>query len=467
MERFDILAIGGGTAGLVTAAGAAGLGARAALVERDRLGGECLWNGCVPSKALLAAARAVRDARRAGELGIDVGEARVDFPRVMARVREVQARIEPHDSPERFRRLGVEVVAGTARFVGDRVVAVGDRRLSARHVVIATGSRPALPTIAGIDQVPFLTNESIFDLERLPRSLVVIGGGAVGLELAQAFALLGCRTTVVEAGPTVLAGEEPELTALLAASLAADGVTIFTGAPATGVARRDDLVLVRAGGTDVEAEHLLVASGRRPALEGLELQAAGVASSPDGIIVDRRLSTTARGIWAAGDVVGPLRFTHVADYQARLVLRNALFPFHASADYTAVPRVVYTEPALARVGATEAEARARHGDGVTVWRRPFADLDRAIADGRTEGLVKLVADRRGRLLGASILGHAAGTMIAELALAMRHGLTLARIAQTVHPYPTYPEAVKQAAELQRRARLTGLTAALVRRLVRR
>ncbi len=467
VESYDVLAIGGGAAGLVVAAGAAGLGARAALVERDRLGGECLWTGCIPSKALLAAARAVRDARHADRLGVRVGDVAVDFPRVMARVRQAQARLQPHDSPERFRALGVEVVAGNARFVGEGTIAVDERRIVARHVVIATGSSPQVPPIPGIGSVPYLTNETVFTLERLPLSLLVIGGGSVGLELAQAFALLGSRVSVVESTPSVLPHEDAEMVALLAASLAADGVELHAGVSATLVGPGPDGVVVEAGGKRLRAERLLVAAGRRPRVEGLELGATGVELGSDGIAVDRRLRTTAPGVWAAGDVVGPLRFTHVADYQARLVLRNALFPLSTAVDYTAIPRVIYTEPELARVGLTEAEAREAHGDGVRVWRRPFADADRAVADDRTDGLVKLVADRKGRLLGAHVLGHGAGNIIAELALAMRHGLTLARIAETVHPYPTYPEAVKQAAELQQRSRLAGLTASVVRRLVRR
>ncbi len=467
MEDFDVLAIGGGAAGLVTAAGAAGLGARAALVEKERLGGDCLWSGCIPSKALLAAARAARDARRSARLGVGVTDVQVDFPRVMARVREAQARIEPQDSPERFRALGVEVVLAPARFLDENRVSVDGRILSARHIVVATGSRPAAPVIPGLSSVPYLTNETIFNLERLPASLVVLGGGSVGLELGQALALLGSDVTVIEGNERVLPAEDPELTTLLRASLEADGVRILTGAPATRVTAAPGEVIVEAGGAQVHGERLLVATGRRPAVEGLELHAAGIELDRDGIRVDRHLRTTTHGIWAAGDVVGPLRFTHVADYQARLVLRNALFPFPSRTDYMAVPRVVYTDPELARVGLTEAEARERHGDRVRVWRRPFAFADRAIADDRTEGLVKLIADARGRLLGAHILAPGAGNMIGELVLALRHGITLAQIAETIHPYPTYPEAVKQAAELQQRARLTGLAGKLVRWLARR
>jgi pyruvate/2-oxoglutarate dehydrogenase complex dihydrolipoamide dehydrogenase (E3) component len=467
MERYEVLAIGGGAAGLVVAAGAAGMGARAALVEVDRLGGERLWSGCVPSKALLAAARAVRDARRAERLGVDVGPLTVDYPRVMARVRDAQTRIQPNSSPDHLRALGVEVVEGTARFVGEDRVSVDGRLLTARHVVIATGSRPAVPPIPGLQDVPFLTNETVFDLERVPNSLLVLGGGAIGLELGQALALLGCQVTVVEVAPQILPEEDPELTALLRSSLEADGLRIVTRAALSRVTATAGGVSLEAGAGPLRAERLLVATGRRPAVEGLELSAAGVELARDGIRVDRSLRTTAPGIWAAGDAVGPLRYTHVASYQARLALRNALLPFRRHADYSAVPRVVYTEPGLARVGLTEPEARERYGDGIRVWCRAFADGDRAIVDERTEGLVKLIASRRGRLLGAHVLAHEAATMIQELVLAMHHGIGLAGLAGAIHPYPTYPETILQAAELGARSGFAGSLGRAVRRAVSR
>ena len=466
MDDFDVLAFGGGTAGLVVAAGAAGLGARAGLIEMDRLGGESLWSGCIPSKALLASARAVREARRASRLGIDVGPVTVDFPRVMARVRDAQVRLQPNASPERYRSLGVEVIAGAARFLdADRVV-VDSRHISARHVVIATGSRPAVPSIPGLASVPYLTNETVFNLEHLPASIIVLGGGPNGLELGQALGLLGCTVTVVEAAAHILPGEDEELAALLHASLEGDGIRILTGSPPIRVDPAPRAVTVQIGGQRVEAERLLVVSGRAPCVDGLELETAGVDVGPDGIRVDRQLRTTAAGIWAAGDVVGPLRFTHVAEYQARLVLRNALFPFSARAEYGTVPRVMYTEPEIARVGLTEAEARLRYGEEVRVWRSHFADADRAVTDDRTEGLVKLVADGRGRLLGAHLLGYGAGSLIGELVLAMRRGIRLGHIAETIHPYPTYPEAVRNAAELQRESRREGLLVRALRRLRR-
>ena len=477
MTPYDLVVVGGGAAGLVTSAGAAGLGARVALVERERMGGECLWTGCVPSKALLAAAAAAHDAHAASRFGVDAGPVRPDFARVMAWVHGAQRRIAPHDSPERFRALGVDVIAGTARFTGERTLRVdgagAERTLAAKRVVLATGSRPAIPEVAGLDHVPYHTNETIFALDRQPASLLVLGGGPIGLELAQAFARLGTRVRVLEAGARLLPQEDEELVALLRARLEGEGVAIHTRTTAERVSRdgRGDGVRLEARGPDGQtswtADALLVATGRRPNLDMLDLARGGVAVRDGALVVDDRLRTTARGVWAIGDLVGPLRFTHVADYQARLVVRNAFFPGAARVDYRAVPWAIFTDPELAHVGLTEAEARARHGDRVRVWRRELAALDRAVADGTDTGLVKLVTDPRGRILGGHVLGRAAASLIAEIALAMRHGIGAAALATTVHAYPTYPEAVRQAAEGYYKSRFTGVAKTVAGWLVRR
>lgn len=460
MTTYDLIAVGGGTAGLVTAAGGAGLGARVALVERDRLGGECLWTGCVPSKALLACAKAAAQVRRAERFGVRARDVEVDFMAALRWVKEAQRRIEPHDSPDRFRGLGVDVVAGEARFVDARTIAVDGRQLRAKQIVIATGTRAAVPPIPGLESVPFLTNETVFDLDRQPRTLLVLGAGPIGLEMAQAFTRLGTPATVIEATPTLLPREDEELAAALGAALRADGVDIRLGLKATGVRREGGEVVLACEGpdgtrTELRADALLVATGRRSNVEALELERAGVATDRGDVRVDERLRTTADGIWAAGDVTGGLRFTHVADYEARLVLRNALFPLSSKRDYSAVPWVTFTDPELAHVGLTEREARERHGDGIGVWRRPFDDVDRAIADDETAGMVKLITDAKGRIVGGHVLGHAAGSMIAEVTLAMRHGLTAGQLAAAIHAYPTYPEALKQAAEQRLKARFTG------------
>lgn len=464
---YDLIAVGGGTAGLVTAAGGAGLGARVALVERHRLGGECLWTGCVPSKALLACARAAADARSAGALGVNASAIAIDFEQVMKHVRRAQLAIEPHDSPERFRGLGVDVIHGTARFVGERTLRVDERTISGRHIVIATGSRPAIPPIAGLDTVRFHTNETIFEIAELPASLAVLGGGAAGVELAQAFALLGSRVTVLEAADRILPREDAELVGMLASELVHAGITVKAGAQVQRVERAGAEIRLHMAGETVSADALLVATSRESILDTMDLSVGGVASTDRALELDSRLRTTARNVWAAGDVTGGPRFTHVADYQARLVLRNALFPFSASANYDVVPRVTYSIPELASVGLTADEARRRLGAGIRVFSRGFHDLDRAVADGRTTGLLKIVTNARGRILGGHVLGYHASTMIAEIALAMRERIPLSRLAATLHAYPTYAEAVKHSADAFMRSRFTGFAVTAANWLVRR
>lgn len=480
MAKYDVIAVGGGTAGLVTAAGSAGLGARVALVERERLGGECLWTGCVPSKALLAAARVAAGARDGQRFGVRTRDVDADLGGALEWVRAVQQRIAPHDSPERFQGLGVDVIQGEARFTGERTLTVGGRTLTARHIVLATGSDPAIPPIPGLDAVPYHTNETIFTIGALPSTLLVLGGGAIGLEMAQAFARFGSRVHVVDTASRLLPHEDQELAELLTARLSADGVQLHLGESATQVARRGGggavrltLVPCGSGPAAATASHtldgdaLLVATGRTARLEALELARGGVEGGAQGITVDAALRTTARGVWAAGDCVGPLRFTHVADFQARLVIRNALFPFTRKADYAVVPWVTFTDPELAHVGLTESEARERYGDRVRVWRRPFAEVDRAVTDGETTGLVKLVTTLHGRILGGHVLGHGAGSLIGEIALAMKHGISASALGNTLHPYPTYPEAIRQAAELYTRSRFTGPVKAVARWFARR
>jgi pyruvate/2-oxoglutarate dehydrogenase complex dihydrolipoamide dehydrogenase (E3) component len=472
VAEHDLIVIGGGTAGLVTSAGAAGIGARVALIEQDRLGGECLWTGCVPSKALIACARAAHGVYTARRFGVDVPAVGVDFGRVMQWVHEAQRRIEPHDSPERFRSLGVEVVRGTARFVGERTLRVDGRVMSAKRVVIATGSKPAVPPIDGLSDVPFFTNETIFSLERQPETLLVLGAGPIGLELAQAFARLGTTVRVLEAAPQLLPREDEELAGLLGGQLAAEEVEILLDTTVTRVSREGRTMRLsarRGDGTPVmvEGDTLLVATGRVSNVALLETENAGVETGKSGVVVDERLRTTGGGVWAAGDVTGGLRFTHVADYQARLVVRNAFFPLASKADYSAVPWVTFTEPELAHVGLTEREARERHGDGVRVWKRRFDDVDRAMADGEPHGMVKLVTDRKGKILGGHILGHGAGNLIGEVVLAMNHGIPAGKLGNTIHAYPTYPEAIKQAAEGYYKSRFRGPIRTIARWFARR
>lgn len=469
-EIFDLIAIGGGTAGLVSAAGAAYLGARVALVERERLGGDCLWTGCIPSKALIASARAAQLRRDAGLLGI-LGKARpVEFETVMTSMRAAREVVSHHDDPARFRAMGVEVVFGPAEFVGADTIRVGDRLLRARRIVIATGSHPALPSIPGLAESAPLTHLTFFDLTAAPASVAVIGAGPIGVELAQLLQRLGVPVLLLEMSPQILPKEDPPAAAVVRQALERDGVTVHTGVEIQSVVREAGASTVAWRGTDgiqhrVTVGQILVAAGRRPNIDGLGLERAGVAWTAKGITVDARLRTTAPGIWAAGDVSGGLQFTHVADYQARLVVRNALTPFRARADYRAVPWVTYADPEIARVGMTDAEA-ADARIAARAWRYDFADLDRAITDRRREGFVKLVATRRGRLLGATIVGAGAGELIVPVTLAIQRRLPLSALTSFVYPYPTMSEAVLRAANLSRREQLDSLAGRLLKRLVR-
>jgi len=444
----DICVIGGGSAGLTVAAGAAQMGARTVLVEKGRMGGDCLNYGCIPSKSLLAAAKVVRNARRAARFGIRLPPPEVDFQAVHDHVHEVIARIAPQDSVERFEGLGVIVLRSAARFVNPREVAAGPQRIRAKRFVVATGSRPLVPPIPGLETVPYLTNETVFDLTRLPEHLIVIGGGPIGCELGQAFRVLGSRVTVVDMA-SILPRDDPELVGVLRARLRADGVDLIESAKVVGVGRAGDgrLTVEIERGSDRQAvvgSALLLAAGRRPSLEGLGLEEAGVAFDRNGITVDARLRSTNRRVYAAGDVVGRYQFTHVAGHHAGVVLRNVLFRLPARAEARAVPWVTYCGPELAHVGLDEAAARQAHGE-IRILRWPFSENDRAQAERHTDGLVKVVTTARGRVLGASILGSQAGELIQPWTLAVAGKVKLKDLAQVIAPYPTLGEAGKRAA----------------------
>jgi pyruvate/2-oxoglutarate dehydrogenase complex dihydrolipoamide dehydrogenase (E3) component len=476
MTEFDIIAIGGGTAGLVTAAGSVSLGARTALVERARLGGDCLWTGCVPSKALISSARLAAGMREAAAFGLRPVDPAPDGRAVLESVRAVRARIEPHDDPARFRAMGVEVVEGEARFVNPHEIEVDGRRLRARKFVIATGSRAAVPPIQGLAEAGFYTHETAFDRDTIPASVIIVGAGAIGIEFAQAYRRLGVDVTVVELLDEILLKEDPELVARLREILERDGVRILTSHRVVSVDRgRGEERLagsdIRPGGGPtvavsvqgpgepqvLEADELLVATGRLPNIESLALERAGVEVGRQGVIVDERMRTSRKNIFAAGDVTGGLLFTHVADHEARTVVRNALFPFPGRISYQAIPWCTFTDPELAHVGLTEAEARERFGDGVRAYTYDLKDLDRAIAERAATGLIKLVTDRKGGLLGGHILAPSAGTMIMEVALAIRQGMRIGQLSSAVHPYPTMSEGVRRAADSYMRAKLNERT----------
>jgi pyruvate/2-oxoglutarate dehydrogenase complex dihydrolipoamide dehydrogenase (E3) component len=443
----DICVIGGGAGGLMVAAGASQMGASVVLIERGKMGGDCLNTGCVPSKALLAAAHAAHAVSQANRYGIVTERTTIDFQRVKQHIHETISRIAVNDSVERFTGLGVQVLPGSARFTGGNEVETNGVRIRARHFVIATGSSPAIPPIPGLDSTPYLTNETIFDLDHLPDHLIVVGGGPIGVELAQAFRRLGARVTIIEM-LTLLGGEDPELVDLLRTRLLDDGVTLHEGARVDRVARSDSGISLTFSKGDeavqVEGSHLLIATGRRPNIDALDLNAAGIEHSGDGIRVDRRLRTTNPRIYAIGDVTGGAQFTHRASYHASVVLKNALFHLPAKVDETALPRVTYTSPELASAGLSEDAAHRAHRN-IRVLRWPFAENDRAQAELETSGLIKVVTSNRGHILGVFIFGPKAGELIQPWLLAMSNRLKIGALASLIVPYPTLGEVSKRAA----------------------
>ncbi len=443
----DICVIGAGSAGLSIAAGASQMGAQTVLVERGRMGGDCLNYGCVPSKSLLAAAKAANAHRLARRMGVGGAPPEIDFQAVHDHVRRVIESIAPQDSVERFEAMGVTVVRTGARFTGPREVEAGDMRIRARRFVVATGSLPMVPPIPGLEALPYLTNETVFDLSELPGHLIILGGGPIGCELGQAFRRLGARVSLLEMA-SILPKDDPELVDILRTKLREDGMEILEGARVAGAEGSDKAVAVTVERDDetqrVSGSTLLIAAGRRPAVDDLDLQAAGNEFDRSGVKVDARLRTTNRRVYAAGDVVGSYQFTHMAGHHASVVIKNALFRLPARVETRAVPWVTYTDPELAHVGLSEDAARRAHGR-IRVLRSPFAENDRARAERRTDGLVKVIATPRGRILGASILGAHAGESIQPWILAVARRIGLSAMAGTIAPYPTLGEAGKRAA----------------------
>lgn len=421
------------------------MGARTVLIEAGKMGGDCLNTGCVPSKSLLAAAKAAHRIAEAARFGIATNAIKVDYRKVHAHVHGVMAAIAPHDSQERFEKLGCTVIRAHARFVDERTVEAGAGRIRARHFVVATGSRAAVPPIEGLGAAGFHTNESIFELTELPRHLIVVGGGPIGCELAQAFRRLGADVTVVDLGP-ILPKDDPEAASVVRQALLKDGITLIES---VGVERVDSNPtgpeLMLSDGRRIGGSHLLVAAGRVPNLEDLGLAAAGIEHDKKGIHVDRRLRTSNRRAFAVGDVARGLQFTHLASHHAGIVLRNALFRLPAKVDLRAFPWVTYTDPELAQVGKTESQAREEHGDRIRVLRATFGDNDRALAERDEAGFLKVIADRRGRLLGATMVGPEAGELIQLWALAMSSKLKIGSVAGLIAPYPTLGEISKAAA----------------------
>jgi pyruvate/2-oxoglutarate dehydrogenase complex dihydrolipoamide dehydrogenase (E3) component len=459
----DICVIGAGSGGLSVAAAAAAFGVSVVLIERRRMGGDCLNYGCVPSKALLAAAKRAEAVRRATPFGLTLQRHSVDFAKVHSHVHRVIAAIAPNDSKERFTGLGVRVIEGSARFSDARTVAVGDDiKVQARRFVIATGSSPRVPPIPGLADTPYLTNETVFDLAQCPEHLIVIGGGPTGLELAQAYRRLGAEVTVIEAA-TPLADEDPECAAIVLDQLAREGVAIRANAEILRVERGEKprLILSGPGGEEaIEGSHLLVASGREATVDGLALEAAGIKFEPGGILINKRLKTSNRRVYAIGDVTRGPRFTHVASYHASLVIRNALFGLPVRTTSQPIPWVIYTDPELAHVGMTEGQARRRRRIRVLRW--PYHENDRAQAERETRGHIKVVTTRGGRILGATIVGAQAGELITTWTLAVAGKLSIKTIAGMIMPYPTLSEIGKRAAIGYF---IPGLTSPWLRRII--
>lgn len=456
--EYDLCVIGGGSAGLVAAAGAAALGAKVVLVEKHKMGGDCLNYGCVPSKALLHSAKVAQTMRNAGDAAIDAHVPDVSLERVMQRVRSVIQTIEPNDSPERFRSLGVEVIFGAGRFTAPRAFEVDGRLLGARKYIIATGSRPAIPDIPGLQEVPYLTNETVFDLSEPVPCLIVLGGGPIGVELAQAFARLGSEVHLVDPKQHILRNEDPDMAQVVELRLREEGVALHLGETplrVEGEAGRLRMLTKQADGTEkwLEGTHLLVATGRRANVEQLGLEAAGVEVAHGRIVTDKRLRTANRAIYACGDVVGPYQFTHMAEHHAGIALRGALFHLPSKIEERVIPWCTFTDPELARVGLSETEAKAQ-GIAYQAYSFPFHEVDRAITDGQTTGLAKILTAPNGRLLGAAIVGPNAGELIHEYVLALSRNLKVGDLANVIHIYPTLAQINRRVANQQLKSKLT-------------
>ena len=459
--RYNLVVIGAGTAGLVTAAGAAGLGAKVALIERDLMGGDCLNVGCVPSKALISAARAIAATRSTTPMGIRVETPAVaDFPEVMRRLRRLRSEIAPNDSAARFASLGVDVFLGHGRFTGPDKIEVGGKTLRFARAVIATGARAAIPPVPGLAEAGVLTNETIFSLTELPPRFAVVGGGPIGCELAQAFARLGSQVTIIERSGQLLGREDADAAACVLASLRRDGVNVLLQTNVLRVESKGGIktIAVETPGTakrdSIDVDQILVAAGRTPNVADLNLERAGVQYNEKGVVVDDRLRTTNRKIFAAGDVCSPFKFTHAADFMARIVIQNSLFFGRARASSLTIPWCTYTSPEVAHVGLNEVSARDQQL-AIQTFVQPLSHIDRALLDGASEGFVKIhVKAGTDQILGATIVADHAGEMIGEIVLAMTNRIGLKRLASTIHPYPTVAEAIRKCGDQYNKTRLT-------------
>lgn len=449
-EFFDVVVIGGGTAGLVTASGCARLGRRVALIEKAELGGDCLWTGCVPTKALVASAKLAHRMRTAQRWGLPAHHPHLSPRAIMESMREARRITSRHDDPQKFRDLGIDVVVGEARLAGQNEVAVGERRLAAKDIVIATGSRTSVPPVEGLAEAGFIDHASFLDHDEFPASIVILGGGYIGIEFAQIFRRFGATVTVVEMLDDIINKEDSDVVARVRTILAAEGIDVRSGWKVTAVrsesGKKVAMIESRSGATEqIMTNEIFVASGRRGNIEGLGLEQAGVKTDRSYVVADRYLQTSTSRIWACGDVHGGLQFTHVAAYEAVKLVRNMLFPGKSAIDYENVPWALYTDPEVAHIGMTETEARAKEGENVRTYAVEMSDVDRAVVDRTTAGFVKFVCTRRGKILGAHIVSANASALVGEVVLARKARVTIGELAQVISPYPSLSDALQKAA----------------------
>ena len=435
---YDLVIIGGGSGGLVVASAAAQLKAKVALVEKDRLGGDCLWYGCVPSKSLIHAARVAYQVKQSSHFGIHTNSPQINFAQANGHVQKVISAIEPHDSPERFRGLGVEVIFGNGRFIDRHTFEVDGRQLKARNFAISTGSRPAIPPVPGLQEAGYITNEQVFSLRELPQSLAVIGAGPIGCELGQAMARLGAQVTIIASREHILPKEDPEAATVVEKQFESEGIKILKQARAEKVEVAGGKKQVWVKGEKIVVDEILVSAGRTPNVDSLNLEAAGVEYTNKGIKVNEKLQTGNRRIYACGDVIGGYQFTHVAAYEATVVIQNSLFLPTKKIDYRVIPWATFTQPELARVGLSEQQAREGYGDSIYVLKQEMKGVDRAQAEAATAGFAKIITTNHGDILGATIVGESAGELIHEIVLAMLNNLKVSALTG-IHIYPTLSE----------------------------
>ena len=464
-KRYDLAIIGGGSAGLTAARFANRLGKRVALIEENRLGGDCTWSGCVPSKALLHAAKLAHAIRNARRVGLSVPEPITEFPAVMSRIRAVIERIYSDESPQTLREEGIDVIEDRAEFLDNRKLVAGGTEISAKRFLICTGATPFIPPIPGLDRTPFLTYETFWQLQTLPSRLVIIGGGPIGSEVAQACQRLGSQVTLIEALDRILPGDDPEAAQLVAQSLAADGVDLRLSAPvdSVGAGCAADTVSVSAGGVAVAADALLVAVGRRPTVSGLGLEAAGIAHTERGICVNHHLRTRVKNIYAAGDCIGGHQFTHYAGFQGALAVRNALLPGNSRGIVNWIPWATFTDPEIAQTGYTETQARDHHGHRFRTSIIRMDQVDRAVIEDAVEGFIKVIHSNNGRVLGAIVVGPRASEVMQEWAIAIQHNMKLSDVLKTMHAYPSLTVGNQQLAwDVYMGALSGGITGKLLR-----